>query len=160
MYLQFGKFVLIALSTAPTLHLPTRPIPRLEPLAALLQRELFHTHKEARVEAQIVLFVFQARRMHLTRHDVDMHVVHARMRMHACFDFGQPVPAWREEGVALLWWWWIRRAHQVFQRFLVGLVRSAVASVFASEFAGCELLETRHAFLHFGQEGRVGGEQM
>lgn len=77
------------------------------PLTPFLQRKLVHVHKETRIKAQVVLLVLQTRRMHLPRHDVDVHMVHTGVRVCARFDFGEPVAAGWEERVALRGWWWV-----------------------------------------------------
>jgi hypothetical protein len=94
MHLQLRKLILITLSTAPTPHIPGGPVSRLIPLAPLFKRKLIHAHKETRIKTQIVLFVLQTRALHVHRQDVDVHVVHARVGVHAYFDLGRPIAPW------------------------------------------------------------------
>ena len=96
MLFQPRKLILVILPTSPALYIPVRPTPRMKPLTPLLQRKLIHLHQEARIEAQVMLLMLHTWRMHVPTHDVNMHMIHTRMRMRARFDLGQPVAARRQ----------------------------------------------------------------
>ena len=110
-------------STTPTRHIPARPIPRLEPWTPLFQRKLIQPYQETSVEAEIMLLMLHPRRIHVAAEDVNVQMVHRRMRMHACDNIFGPVAAWGQESGVLRGGWWVRGAgHEGFQGGDVGFV--------------------------------------
>lgn len=51
MLLQRLELIFVVLATPPALHVPARPVSRLESLAPLLKRKLIHLHEKRTVEA-------------------------------------------------------------------------------------------------------------
>lgn len=160
MLLQRRKLVPEIPPTAPTLHIPIRPLARMEPLAPLWQRQLVQAHQKRRVEAEIVLLVLQARRVHIAAENVDVHVVHRRVRVHACHDVGGVVAVWWEERGACGWGRGRGGAHEGFKGGLVGRVAGGEVAVFAAQFVGCECLDASYARADVGEEGGVCGEEV
>jgi hypothetical protein len=101
--LQWRKLVAKALFTPPAPHVPAWPVTRVVPLATFLQRKVIDWDEEGRIEAQIMLLVLHAGRMHIPTHDMHMHMIHRRMCMHADLDISKPVSPRRKHCLALLW---------------------------------------------------------
>jgi hypothetical protein len=155
MLLELLKLLPEPLPTPPTLHLPARPISRLKSLTLLLKRKLVHAHQEACGKAQIMLLVLDPRRVHVATKNVDVQMVHTRVRVHACDDLPRVVSAWcevRPESLGR------GRGHVGVQRRLIRRVRSAEVAELPAQLRCRKHFQARNASAEGGEQGGVVGE--